>query len=242
MNKEFWIRKAHRYLGLFVGIQLLLWVVSGLYFTWNDIDKVRGAHMTNVVATDIRADRLAGLDGVLRSFRETNPQIRSIERVELRLLLGQPVYEISFSSGDETDFRLVDAVSGELMPLLDEATAVRLAQADFAEAAEVQGVELLRTASGHAEYRGRDLPVYRVTMKHPDEVSIYVSARRGMVTARRNSTWRVFDFFWMLHTMDFETRDDFNHVLIKLFSVLGLITVLSGFLHWAVHTPLFRKR
>ena len=34
------IRKAHRYLGLFIGIQFLMWTISGLYFSWTDIDDI----------------------------------------------------------------------------------------------------------------------------------------------------------------------------------------------------------
>jgi hypothetical protein len=36
------IRKSHRYLGLFLGIQFIFWTVSGLYFSWTDIDAIHG--------------------------------------------------------------------------------------------------------------------------------------------------------------------------------------------------------
>lgn len=39
------IRKSHRYLGVFIGIQLLFWTISGLYFTWTDINEIRGDHL-----------------------------------------------------------------------------------------------------------------------------------------------------------------------------------------------------
>ena len=127
------------------------------------------------------------------------------------------------------------------MPLLDEESAVAIALADFAEEVEILSVELLETASDHAEHRGRDLPIYRVSMDHSSGVNIYVSAQRGLVTARRNTTWRVFDFLWMTHTMDYQTRDDFNNTLVKVLSILALITVLSGFLLWAMSSRVFRK-
>ena len=41
------IRKAHRYLGLFLGIQFLLWTSSGIYFSWTDIDNIHGDHFKN---------------------------------------------------------------------------------------------------------------------------------------------------------------------------------------------------
>jgi len=36
------IRKTHRYLGVFIGIQFLMWTISGLYFSWTDIDEIHG--------------------------------------------------------------------------------------------------------------------------------------------------------------------------------------------------------
>ncbi|WP_425391996.1 hypothetical protein [Ekhidna sp.] len=44
-NTNYYIRKAHRYLGLFLGIQFLFWTLGGLYFSWNDIDKIHGEHL-----------------------------------------------------------------------------------------------------------------------------------------------------------------------------------------------------
>lgn len=38
------IRKAHRYLGIFLGIQFLMWTLSGMYFSWSDIDEIHGDH------------------------------------------------------------------------------------------------------------------------------------------------------------------------------------------------------
>jgi hypothetical protein len=38
----------------------------------------------------------------------------------------------------------------------------------------------------------------------------------------------------MLHTMDYEGRDDINNWLLRAYSVLGLVTISSGFLlFWA---------
>jgi hypothetical protein len=35
-------RKLHRILGVIVGIQVLVWTISGAVFVWNDIETVRG--------------------------------------------------------------------------------------------------------------------------------------------------------------------------------------------------------
>ena len=38
------VRKIHRYISLLISVQLLLWTVSGLYFSFNKIEKIRGEH------------------------------------------------------------------------------------------------------------------------------------------------------------------------------------------------------
>jgi hypothetical protein len=68
-----------------------------------------------------------------------------------------------------------------------------------------------------------------------------VSAELGTVQKFRNQKWRVFDFLWMLHTMDYESRDNFGNVLLRTFSIFGLVTVLSGFLLYFTSARWYRK-
>ena len=42
MKVKKFIRNLHRYLSIFVSIQLLLWTISGIYFAYNKIELVRG--------------------------------------------------------------------------------------------------------------------------------------------------------------------------------------------------------
>ena len=42
MKTKRFIRNFHRYLSIFVSIQLLLWTISGIYFAYNKIELVRG--------------------------------------------------------------------------------------------------------------------------------------------------------------------------------------------------------
>ena len=67
-----------------------------------------------------------------------------------------------------------------------------------------------------------------------DNLKAYVSTIDGRFQTVRHRNWRWFDFLWMTHTMDYEGRDDFNNKILRAFSLLGLITVMSGFLLWFV--------
>ena len=95
---------------------------------------------------------------------------------------------------------------------------------DTADGAAV--VELTETP--HYEIRGRELPLWRVDTHDDLGTRIYVSPSTGEVVARRNNLWRVFDFVWMLHIMDYDERDDFNHPLLLITAGTALLFVFTG--------------
>ncbi|MEM7457274.1 MAG: peptidase M4, partial [Planctomycetota bacterium] len=148
--------------------------------------------------------------------------------------------EVTYESENRREVVLYDAVTGDRLSPIDEVTATELARRDFAGDADVTSIEKIESTGSHSEYRNKELPAYRVTLDHATNPSIYISANRGTVTTRRNNQWRLFDFFWMLHTMDYQGRDNFNHWLLKGMSVFGMATVLSGFGLWVKTSRLFR--
>lgn len=238
MKARTW-RRIHRYLGLVIGVQLLLWTLSGLIFSWNSIEAVRGEHLIREQAPiDLKNYEFTSIGDVTEKVTDDH----AVLTVELRTMLGRPVYELTLKENDAHVFVLVDARSGEMLSPIDADTAKRVAQNDFADDAEVRSIELIDSVGSHSEYRGKELPAFRVEMDHPTDTVIYVSANRGVVTTRRNNQWRRFDFFWMLHTMDYRGRDNFNHRLLKTVSIFGLVTVLSGFVLWFKTSRWFRRK
>ncbi|WP_428268786.1 PepSY domain-containing protein [Haliangium sp.] len=225
----------HRWLGLVVGVQLALWTVGGLIFATHDIAWVRGEdgraseRARTLDAGQVRVEPGAAL------ARLGDPE--RVERVVLRMLLDRPVYEVVHSGGTA----LIDAVTGDLASPVDRDTAVAIARADRREPPQVAEVTLIE-ADPPTEYRGGDLPAWRVALADDDDTHIYVAADSGRITARRNDAWRRFDFFWMLHTMDYGGRDDFNHPLLIAAAGLAVVTLGSGFLLWWLRLRRRRRR
>ena len=161
-----------------------------------------------------------------------------VVQIDLRTLLDRPVYDLKGSSGST----LVDAESGAVISPLDEKTAVAIARADRDGTPAVGSVERIES-DPPVEYRGQPLPAWRISFADPDATHVYVDAQTGLIRARRNSAWRRYDFFWMLHTMDYRGRDDFNHALLIAFAITGLVAVLSGWTLWGVRVwRRFRRR
>ena len=213
-----------------------------MIFSWNSIDAVRGENM-------IRAQRIINLDdfqimGVNQVFPSPGSEVDNVRLISatLRPMLDRPVYEFTLNTGDSQTFALFDAVSGQKISPINRDTAREIAIGDFTDEVEAISVELIESVGSHSEYRGKELPAYRVVLDHSSGTVIYVSANRGVVTTRRNNRWRVFDFFWMLHTMDYQGRDNFNHWVLKGVSIFGLVTVLTGFVLWFKTTRLFRRK
>lgn len=232
----------HRWLALIVCLQLLAWSVGGFMFSVLDIDNVRGDRDRNAgPATAIPFGRAQVTPGQAAAAAEAAGVVQGdVSQVILRVRHDQRlVYDLV--DADKLPLAMVDATSGQVTRQISEEAAAAAALHDFVPGAGVRSVRLLK-GDPPTEYRGRPMPVYQVILDHPKQPHIYVSPVSGEVLARRNAVWRTFDFFWMLHTMDYQTRDDFNHWLLTAMAVLAIATSVSGLAIWIGRIPRRRRK
>ena len=209
------IRKTHRYLGLFIGIQFLAWTISGLYFSWTDLDKIHGDQFIRVPPNKAIFSNLIPLDSLNESIIE----------LDLVNIAGKPYYWIN-------NDRLYNAKIGTIKNGITKKEAITIAQENLIEGLKLDHVEYLTETNPHHEYRGQSLPAYAIHFKNKDLLVAYVDAKSGIFKKVRHQSWRWFDFLWMGHTMDYKGRDNFNNILLRIFSLFGVFTVLSGFVLW----------
>jgi len=124
---------------------------------------------------------------------------------------------------------------------LNEQEAKEVAVKSLKTPSDILKIEYLTSTNGHHEYREKPLPAYAVTFDKPNNATVYVASELGTVQSYRTNSWRAFDFLWMLHTMDYENRDNINNWVLRIFSVFGLIAILSGFLLYFL-TSKFNKK
>lgn len=238
-SSAYLIRKTHRYLGIFIGIQFLAWTVGGLYFSWTNIDRVHGDFERHPVPL-LKGNISVVSPGVILKHITNLHTIDSIKSLELLNILQRPSYSLSYYSQGELRHLLADAQTGVLREPVSEKEAMRIAEESFTPASKVKSVEYITEANAHHEYRENPLPAWAVTFDHPSKTTVYVSANFGRVEEFRNAKWRVFDFLWMMHSMGYQDRDKINNRLLQIFSITGLITVLSGFTLFIVSSPILR--
>lgn len=234
-KKSYWV---HRWLGLLISLQLLAWSVGGLVFSLLDIEAVRGNRDRAAAAPTVIDPR----DAALTPEQAASAARRVLGDIEvtglmLRSRRGRLVFEILGT--ERQPLAVVNANDGRVNTDVGAEQAGLIAVADFRSPAQVERVELIQD-DAPLEYRGKRLPAYRVVLDHAKEPHIYVCAVTGEVLARRNRSWRIFDFFWMLHIMDYDQRENFNHWLLTVASTLAVATSATGILLWSLR--LQRKR
>ena len=213
-----WIRKLHKWVGLIIALQFVVWTASGMLMSLLDHDTVQGhdhqadhAHAPRVWPTGMQpASQVVAAAG------------QPVQIIEAFWLQDRPVYRLTYKSSAW----LADAADGRPV-LVDAATAGSIAAADYVGDGAPGTAERMDVAT--LEVRGHESPIWRVPFGDEDNTTVYVSGQDGRILERRNDSWRVFDFVWMLHIMDYTGRQDFNNPLVIMAASGGLWIALSGF-------------
>lgn len=223
--------RLHKWLALIIGFQLILWFSSGALMSFLSIDKVRGDHLVDrkTVAALPKTMALADLNTVLRSAGS------DAESATVRVMLGRPVFEVATKRG----IKLFDAATGSALPFVTAAQAKTIADTAWIGAGHPASTTA-RVTTESTEYRGV-LPAWRVAFADADHTRVFVT-ETGRIAAVRTGTWRLYDFFWGLHIMDWSNHGNFNTWWLLAFALGGLALGLAGTVLLAMRWPLRRKR
>ncbi len=202
------IRLFHKYLSLVISIQLLLWTVSGIYFAFNKIELVRGEQYL----IEQKVSKL-NLKEVESSFSGKN--VNFVRRLDEWIIKVET--DSGFSYTDLQGQNLDELNAEEVREIVRQSTNLIPLMAQRIDKPEIR-----------AEFRGRNLPIFKVATSTTDNINVYVDAFTGEVTAIRSDSWRIWDFLWGAHIIDYSERENINNFLIKILSILALISSLSG--------------
>ena len=220
MNMQ-WVKRTitniHLWAGLILGLQLIIWMMSGVVMSWFHIDDVRGTTTASELPAGVIADgkQFASLGSVLAKVEQP---------ITISLKMG-PAGPLYLVEGKDEEISVFDAQSGEKIDRLDEAIIRQVALDDFTGKGDLVSLEWQEKTA--PEYRG-PTPVWLAQFNDYRHTRLYIDPALGQVRSRRNDIWRLYDFFWMLHIMDYDERENFNNPLIRIAAASGLIFALSG--------------
>jgi hypothetical protein len=192
------------------------------------IDVIHGDHFIQAAqAAPVKVSELA-------SPAKAASTISEAQTVKLSSLLGRPVYVVGRGGAQA----LVDAKTGALMPRPTRQQVAAIATSRFSDDEKLVGLSLITEIPG--EIRGREPPLWRADFSGWNKPTLYISPATGELVSRRHELWRIFDFFWMLHIMDYDERENVNNLLLRGMTLLALLTALSG--AWLLFFAFPRKR
>lgn len=215
------IRKIHRWLALALAIQVILWGISGAYMVWMKLSFIHGNHLADhaeLTLTDFRPESLA----LVQARHPTATAIKWVNRG----LPSAPAGTIEVRAN--TDRFLYSSETLELVrPTESDIISIANRVYRTTREANIQSAELLVEDAPRELFAGH-LPVWKVTFDDWVNTTLYFKAETGELVTRRFSFWRGFDFFWMLHIMDYKDRENVQTPWLIALTTLSIAFVLTG--------------
>jgi len=219
-----WMKTLHKWLGLIVGVQVLIWLLTGFFFSIMDHEKASGNQYRNLLpaVSTIESGKLISEQQVLSLYPKAQ-QIRLIE------ILGQATYIVTLKKGlyrhFENHYQLVDAYTGNSF-IIDENKAKQIAQNSYFGPGQVSSVSKLFPPI--ADEPKQKKPLWQINFDDDQQTSVYVEVASGRLIGHSSDYERLVDLLFILHFMDYASEGSFNNWQIIIFSLLTLLLTISG--------------
>jgi Cu(I)/Ag(I) efflux system membrane protein CusA/SilA len=213
-------RQYHKWLMLFLGVQFVIWSVTGAYMVFFNIDYIHGDtlvknHQTKMSTQNIKLS--------LTKLVARYPEAKNIE---MGIFIDQEVYRFT----DNELKVLVSATTGKQLSPLTESEAIIAAKHLYTGSGSVESVELIKDNPPFELSRRvhSALPAWRVNFDDLGSPALYISATNGKLLAKRHNFWRIFDWMFNFHAMDYIDGAIDNWLLFwtTLFGIFASITGL----------------
>lgn len=217
MSRTFakYLTRAHKWAGLILGLQILFWVTSGLFFTLFPIDQVRGRHLVEAPTFSLSDTSLMPIEIAMTAY---DGQLTGAKLISVA---GRPAYVLIGDQGSQ----LLDARSGADWAPLAETDIRKIVMQTYQ--GEGQILSAAKLMESPREYQGAH-PVWQIKFDDRAKTRLYLDPQTAEVKATRTRLWRVFDVMWRFHIMDITGEDNFSSWWLRLTAFLAFLFVLSG--------------
>ncbi len=240
--KRSWLKKSlsisvlsslHRRAGLILFIQVIIWTVSGFYFSWQGREALTASqYMHTLPAKPLSS---------MQSY--TNPDIQlerlgDVRSVSITLLDDTPRIEVYYVPSPEPGHEVHPSrrnVHGNAVAWFDgetghrwqtsAITAQRLAVDSYSGSGMFNGIRDIHRSSAFPGWAG---PGFEVHFADDLNTRVYVDQASGEMLGHRNDPWKIADWMYRLHFMDYSGGRDFNNLLIAAAGLFSVWFVLTG--------------
>ena len=213
-------RKYHKWLMAFVGVQFLFWALTGMYMVSMDIHHIHGEHMVKNHEQTINTKQV--------SFDFQNLKIKypNATNISLEKLMDRAIYR--FTDGENGKIA-IDAQTGVLINKVNAERAREIATYYYSGSSAIEQVVLMTSKDNMpAELSPRHLPFWQITFEGIATPTLYISESTGKVVAKRHDFWRMFDWMWRFHIMDYDDGENVSNWFLFVVALLGVVAAIAG--------------
>ena len=202
---------------LFLGLQFVVWSISGAYMVFFDLDYIHGDSLVKNHQTKISAENIHySLAQLVTDYPEA-------DNISIGKLITTDVYRFTYKQ----NLYLVDATNGKVLSPLSKDKIVALAEHYYAGQGEIINTGLIND-NPPFELNQRYLPAWRIDFDHYSAPTLYISAQHGELVGKRHQFWRLFDWMFRFHIMDYGEQAKSSNLLLFYITLLSVIACLTG--------------
>lgn len=241
-TQQSWLQKSlsisvlsslHRRAGLILFIQVIIWTVSGFYFSWQGREALTASQymhtlpakplsvMESYITPDMQLERLGDVRSVSVRLIDDRPHIEAYY---------VPAMELGHETHPSTRNIHANAVAwfdGETGHRWQTSAimAQRLAVNSYTGSGMFNGIKDIHRSAAFPGWAG---PGFEVEFADNLNTRVYIDQASGTVLGHRNDPWKIADWMYRLHFMDYSGNRNFNNLLIIAAGLFSLWFVLTG--------------
>ncbi len=187
-----YIFALHRWVGVTLGLLMLLWCVTGVVMIWNPYPAVtRGDR-------DYRLEGLAPIVAPDRMVLPAIPDTAPLSSARIEMLANRPVIALAWSEGEESARGVYDLATAEKIDQVGEVDALGVART-YMQRHKLGGEPTVSRLMERDEfvvagYFNAQRPFYEIALNDPEQTVLYVSSKTGQVAQRTTASLRVWSW------------------------------------------------
>jgi len=242
LNWRLWLILTHRWMGIVLGLMLVVWCVSGLVLMYYGLPHLdAGERLSRLPALDTAAIRISPGEAAARAGGDPF-------RIRLSMLGDRPVYRLN-SGRVFGRWSLVYADTGEAFGGFDADSAVAYLERSVPEAAGRSTIDAYLTAPDlftHNPGIQNHMPMYRIAIHDGAGTQYYVSQHSGEAVMKTDRIGRILGFIgYELHTLFFFRQQSWWSRVLQWLTwsalLMAILGVALGILRFAL-SPRYRYR
>lgn len=213
------VNYSHKYLGLIVFLQIILWSFSGFFMYFLDFSDL----YTNLPEKKLDLNNLKVSINDVKDITKKSFSKEELLAISLKNISGEIYYNVKTSKKE-----FVINQNKQVIEQLPISIIKKISEENYSGKEIIKPtVELLKSSEGNYY---SNTAIYKVKYNDKQGSEIYISPSNGNVLAKRKTLWGFYNTMWEFHLMKYTSNNKLNKNLLLMTALISLFVSLTGFI------------